>query len=186
MAPWSLSPEIVVVPAVCMEKACWENGLMLSQRRGRRYKKKRLEEYQTQSQWTEIIRKWILLRLGWAAVWAQMSRESLTSLEVLPVSSATIIPINKCSNNRRWRWHNEHLSLQRREKKQKTPTAKQRLDATTCVTVCVSVSGSYLLFILSPVTLTLYNEGKNHRSTLLVTDVSVQVTLVSEFNLLSS
>ena len=32
MTPRSLSPEIVVVPADCMEKACWENGLMLAHR----------------------------------------------------------------------------------------------------------------------------------------------------------
>lgn len=43
MTPWSLSPEIVVVPAVCMEKACWENGLILSQSRTKLQKKKRKE-----------------------------------------------------------------------------------------------------------------------------------------------
>lgn len=41
------------------------------------------------------------------------------------------------------RWHNEHLSLKRREKKQKMPIAKHRLDTTTRVIVCISVVGSY-------------------------------------------
>lgn len=45
IVPWSLSPEMLVVPAVCTEKACWENGLMLggTEMGGGHYIQKRAE-----------------------------------------------------------------------------------------------------------------------------------------------